>query len=192
MIAGLRGILENREGDTLVVDVQGVSYRVHAPASTLSRVGAVGEAVKLYTHLYVREGALALYGFATADELTLFEQLLTVSGVGPKAALSLLSAFAPETLRTALAQGNVDLLTRVPGIGKKTAGRLVLELRGKIDLGALGAPALSGPDAEVVAALTNLGWPASEAQRVVAALPKDSELSVAEKIRLALQAFASR
>lgn len=192
MIAGLRGVLESREGDTLVVEVQGVSYRVHAPTSTLSRVGAVGEAVKLYTHLYVRKDALALYGFATADELTLFEQLLTVSGVGPKAALALLSAFAPETLRTALAQGNVELLTRVPGIGKKTAGRIVLELRGKIDLGALGAPALSEPDAEVVTALTNLGYPASEAQRVVAALPKDSDLSVAEKIRLALQAFASR
>ncbi len=192
MIAGLRGVLESREGDTLVVEVQGVSYRVHAPTSTLSRVGAVGEAVKLYTHLYVRKDALALYGFATADELTLFEQLLTVSGVGPKAALALLSAFAPEMLRTALAQGNVELLTRVPGIGKKTAGRIVLELRGKIDLGALGAPALSEPDAEVVTALTNLGYPASEAQRVVAALPKDSDLSVAEKIRLALQAFASR
>jgi len=192
MIAALRGILEARTDDSLIVEIGGVSYRVYTPTSTLSQVGAVGETIKLFTHLYVREDAIALYGFQTPQERELFQLLLSVSGIGPKAALALLSAYPVETLKQAITEGDVDLLTRVPGIGKKTAGRLVLDLRGKLDWGKLTAPALSPADAEVLTALINLGYTTAEAQAAVRSLPTDRPYTIEEKVRLALQYFASR
>lgn len=192
MIAALRGILEARTEDSLIVEVGGVSYRVYAPTSTLSRAGAVGDTIKLFTYLYVREDAIALYGFQTPQERELFQLLLSVSGIGPKAALALLSAYPAETLKQAIAGGDVDLLTRVPGIGKKTAGRLVLDLRGKLDWDKLTAPPLSPADAEVLTALTNLGYTIAEAQAAVRSLPTDRQYTTEEKVRLALQYFASR
>ncbi|MFQ5826323.1 MAG: Holliday junction branch migration protein RuvA, partial [Dehalococcoidia bacterium] len=122
------------------------------PASTLSRLGRVGEEVHLHTHLHLREDNIALFGFASEEELALFQSLIGVSGVGPRLALSVLSTFSPQELTLAIMGGNIDFLAQVPGLGKKTAGRLVLELRGKLEMvgeGAL-APEAAGENAEVV------------------------------------------
>ncbi|MFQ6058973.1 MAG: Holliday junction branch migration protein RuvA, partial [Anaerolineae bacterium] len=190
MIARLRGRLEAKGEDHVIVDVGGVGLKVRVPTSFLDQLGDVGSPVELFTHLHVRENELALYGCATEDELALFEQLLTVSGIGPRAALGILSALAPDTLRLAIAQGQVDVLTQVPGIGKKMAQRLVLDLKGKLDLAALmaEAPALTPADAEVIAALTGLGYSVAEAQAALRSLP-DREMDLEEKIRLALRYF---
>ncbi|HID86417.1 MAG TPA: Holliday junction branch migration protein RuvA, partial [Anaerolineae bacterium] len=172
MIARLRGKLEAQGENYVIVNVGGIGFKVRVPTSFLDQLGDVGSPVELFTHLHVRENELALYGCATEDELTLFEQLLTVSGIGPKAALGILSALSPDTLRLAIAQGQVDVLTQVPGIGKKTAQRLVLDLKGKLDLAALmaEAPALTPADAEVIAALTGLGYSVAEAQAALRSL----------------------
>src|SRR5205823_1059296 len=149
-----------RDGAGLVVVVGGVGLRVSAPASTLGKVGDVGAAVELRTHLYVREEILALYGFATEEELAAFELLISVSGVGPRNALGILSALSVEQLRSAIGRGNADLLTVVPGIGKRLASRIVLDLKDKVGpkgAAARGAEiAIPSGDAEVVEALTQV------------------------------------
>ena len=192
MIAGLEGIIESRGSDHIVLKVGGVSFRVFVPASTLGNMGNTGQKVKLHTYLQVREDALTLYGFASPDELRLFEMLLTVSGVGPRGALAMLSALKPDDLALAIASGNIDLLTTVPGIGKKTASRLVLELKGKLEREWALAPAAAGAggNAEVIAALTALGYTVSEASQAAASLPSD--LPLEERVRLALQGMGTR
>ena len=191
MIAGLEGTLESRTTGGAIIKVGGVSLQVHMPSSTLASIGAIGEQVHLYTHLHLREDNVALYGFASPEELELFQTLIGVSGVGPKVALAMLSAMNPSQLALAIATGNVDLLSQVPGVGKKMASRLALELKGKIEGIWVVAPTAQG-DAEVIAALTTLGYTTSEAASAVATLPDTPELSVEEKIRLALQYFTAR
>lgn len=192
MIASIRGTLEARSADAVVVAVGGFSLRLLVPASTLARLGPVGETVCLQTHLYVREDNLALYGFATAEELQLFELFLTVTGVGPRLALALLSGAPVDTLRLAIGTGNADLLTGIPGIGKKLAGRIVLELKGRVDVRGVPAPAVASAtaDAEVLAALTGLGYSVADAQSAIQTLPADQSLTVEQKIVLALRHFA--
>ncbi|MGH2460105.1 MAG: Holliday junction branch migration protein RuvA [Chloroflexota bacterium] len=193
MIAGIRGTLEAAGTDWAIVDVQGVSYRVFAPTSTLNRLPAIGQSVRLLTHLYMREDQLSLYGFLSSDELAVFEQLLGVSGVGPKLALTMLSAASAEKLRQAIASENVENLTRIPGIGRKLAGRLILELRGKLIAPNDGKPALERPvDADVAEALMGLGYSPVDAQAAIKSLPTDRQLDLEERIRLALQQFAKR
>ena len=121
MIVGLEGKLAVVAPDHIVLNVGGVFYKVSMPASSISTLGKVGKSVKVHTHLYVREDQLALYGTPDERQLRLFESLLSVSGIGPKAALSILSALPPDSLESALASGNVDLLTRIPGIGRDRA-----------------------------------------------------------------------
>jgi len=194
MIVALEGVLDSRGIDSAVVKVGPLSLLVNVPGSTLSRLGTVGDKVHLHTHLYVREDIIAIYGFASADELALFQNLISVSGIGPKAALAFLSTLNVEQLVSAIVSGNVDLLTQVPGIGKKMAGRVVLELKGKLEKGWAGAvtPALTPDDADVVAALTTLGYSLKEATQAVAGLPNAEELDLEEKVRLALQQLAAR
>lgn len=194
MIAGIKGTVELLGPDHVIVGVGGVSLRVFAPTSTLGQVGAVGETVRLHTHLYLREDNLALYGFATADELRLFELLLGVTGIGPRAALSLLSALPPRDLAAAIASGNADRLTHVPGIGKKTAGRLILELKGKVEsqLAAGTVPAPTAGQGEVIAALVALGFSAAEAASAAAAAGDTAGLGTEEHLRLALRQLAAR
>ena len=191
MIASLRGTIRKLGPDHLVVEVGGVGFRVFVPVTTLSLAGTVGDVTSLVTHLQVREDVLALYGFSTEEELALFELFLTVSGVGPRVALSLLSSAPAESLRAAIADGNVDYFTRVPGIGKKTASRIILELRGKIEFGPT-AGALQPVTAQVVDALVSLGYSAAEAREAVAHAPSDRELSFEDRIREALRYFAPR
>mgnify|MGYP001116519801 CR=1 FL=1 len=192
MIAGLHGTLQALSSDWAIVNVGGIGFQVYMPTSTLSTLGTIGEEGELHTHLHLREDNATLYGFATAEELGLFETLIGVSGLGPKLALATLSAMSVEKLTMAIATGSTDLLTGIPGIGKKMANRLILELKEKIAAGWITTPAaeLAQDNTDVLAALTSLGYSVSEATRAVASLPPSQELSLEEKIKLALQYFA--
>jgi Holliday junction DNA helicase RuvA len=132
MIASLQGIIDAIVTDSMIVNVNGVGFKVSVPTSVLSDLGMIGREVKLYTHLHVREDELSLYGFGSIDELRLFETLISVSGLGPKTALGMLSAMSADQLAMAIASGSVEILTTIPGIGKKTAARLILELKDKV------------------------------------------------------------
>ena len=193
MIAGLKGTIQALGSDWAIVNVNGIGFQVYMPTSTLSTLGATGEEVELHTHLHLREDNATLYGFASAEELGLFQTLIGVSGLGPKLALSMLSAMSVEKLTMAIASGSADLLAEVPGIGKKMAERLIVELKGKIAAGWIGAPAqLTEENADVLAALTSLGYSVREATRAVATLPPDQKLTLEEKIKLALGYFTSK
>jgi Holliday junction DNA helicase RuvA len=194
MIASIRGSLLFVGVDHAVVETGGVGFLVYAPRNVLGALGEIGGDVRLYTHLHIREDVLALYGFATSDQRHLFETLLSVSGVGPKVALSMLSAGPPDELRAAIAGGDTARLARVPGIGKKTAERLVLELRGKLDIKGLPAaagatPALMAANAELAEMLVGLGFSAAEASAAIASLPPDAPPELDERLRLALRYF---
>jgi Holliday junction DNA helicase RuvA len=194
MIAGLHGKLQALGSDWAIIDVGGIGFQVHMPTSTQSILGATGEEVELHTHLHLREDNATLYGFATTEELGLFQTLIGVSGLGPKLALAMLSTMSVEKLIIAIATGNIDLLTMVPGIGKKTANRIILELKDKIGAGLIALPAaqLAEENTEVLAALTSLGYSVTEATRAVASLPPSSDLSLEERIKLALQYFGGK
>jgi Holliday junction DNA helicase RuvA len=188
MIAGLEGVVASFGADHIVLNVGGVFYRVFMPASDVAANARAGQKLRVHTHLYVREDQLTLYGSTDERQLKMFESLLTVTGVGPKAALAILSALPVEALENAIATGNVDLLTRVPGIGRKTASRLVLELKGKLELVAsAGVTAAPGAASEVVEVLSGLGYTAAEIQAALSALPGDRELSAEEMVMLALR-----
>jgi Holliday junction DNA helicase RuvA len=194
-VARLRGVVEERGDDWAIVGVGGVGMLVSVPATT-AEAFTEGAQATLYTHLHVREDALTLYGFATRDDLTLFEQLISVSGVGPRVALGLLSALDHADLTTAIASGRSDALRKVPGVGQKTAERIVLDLRDKVapPAAAIGGPARKPdgkqPDAEVVAALMGLGYSQAEAADAASRLPEDGDTAIEDRIREALAFFA--
>lgn len=194
MIASVRGTLLQVAIDHVVVEVGGVGLQVYAPRLVLGALGEIGAEVRLFTNLQVREDSLTLYGFASVEQRQLFETLLGVTGIGPKVALSLLSSGQPDELRAAIASGDVARLSRVPGIGKKTAERLVLELKGKIDLRGVVAPSGASPAAmavnsELAEMLGSLGFSAAEASSAIAALPADAPTALEERLRLALRYF---
>lgn len=196
MIASVRGILLFVGVDNCVVETGGVGLQVFAPKPVLANLGEVGGEVRLYTHLHIREDLLALYGFATTDQRYLFETLLGVSGIGPKVALSLLSASSPDELRIAIAGGDTARLARVPGIGKKTAERLVLELKTKVNvkggpLPAGASPAITNVNAELAEMLVGLGFSTAEASSAINALPADAPPDLEERLRIALRYFGS-
>ena len=194
MIASLQGKLEVLGSDSAVINVGGIGFQVYMPTSTLSTLGTVGETVKLHTHLHLREDNATLYGFASAEELGLFQTLIGVSGLGPKLAIAMLSALNVEQISMAIVTGSADLLTVVPGVGKKMANRLILELKEKIGAGFIATPTaqLAQENTDVLAALTTLGYSAAEASRAVTTLPSSPELSLEEKIKLALQYFGGK
>ena len=194
MISSLQGKLESLGGDWAIINVGGVGFQVYMPTSTLSTLGAVGEEVKLYTHLHLREDNVALYGFNTADDMALFQMLIGVSGLGPRLALAMLSAMTGEQITMAIVTGSVDTLTIIPGIGKKVANRIILELKEKISTGWISTPAtqLAQENTDVLAALTALGYSAAESTRAIATLPPSPDLSLEEKIKLALQYFGGK
>jgi len=200
MIGSLRGTLVEKtlRGEVLV-DVGGVGYRALVPTGTLAGVGDVGADVFVHTHLHVREDALTLFGFATREERICFEALLGAHGVGPTLALAVLSAHSPASLRQALADDDVDALTVVPGVGKKTAARLLLELKTRLDVpelemaldGRSGAVDGGNGDgrSDVRAALASLGYGHDEVRAVLRELPGDGE--VEELLRHALKLLSS-
>jgi Holliday junction DNA helicase RuvA len=192
MIAAIHGVLERRLSGAALIRVGGFTLLVHLPASSLGRLGEVGAEVHLHTYLHTREDSLTLYGFATPQEMELFTLLTTVSGVGPRIGLALLSALSPEQVVSALLRGDADLLGRVPGVGKRLAGRLVVELQDKVARLPAEAAPLPGGDSEVVSALTNLGYSVAEASAAVASLAQDPSLPVEERLRQALQHLARR
>jgi len=189
MIARVRGQLVAKGADDVIVDVAGIGWRVLVPRNLLDDL-RVGDEVALVTHLVVKENELSLVGFGSPDELRVFEMLLRVSGIGPRTALNIMSSLSLEALRQAIAGGDVANLARIPGIGRKTAERLVVDLRDKI--GGMGATerfpfaSLTAAEAEVMAALTTLGYSVAEAEQAVRALP-DERLTVEERLRAALR-----
>jgi Holliday junction DNA helicase RuvA len=193
MIASLQGTIVAREDDCLVVQVGGVGVRVFVPQRLLEGHAELGQEVTLHTHLHVRENELSLYGCGTEEELALFGLLLSVSGVGPKVALAILSHLPPARLRAALAQEDLAALARVPGIGPKTAKKLAFELKDKVAADVpegLPPAAMAEVDTDLVAALTGLGYSLAEAQEAMRHLPREA-LPLEEKVRLALAYFAS-
>jgi Holliday junction DNA helicase RuvA len=191
MIAGLKGRIERKLDDAALVDVGGVIYRVNTSLVTLEEIGDAGESVRLFTHLYVREDQMALYGFSTPEELRFFETLIGVSGVGPRLALSILSRVRTEALEAAITSENAALLATVPGVGRKTAARLILELRGKIVPSGdapLGMP--SRTDAEVIEALRSLGYTTAEAHGALARVPRGDDVTVEDRVVAALRELA--
>ncbi|WP_322511980.1 Holliday junction branch migration protein RuvA [Chloroflexus sp.] len=194
MIASIRGVIQSIGNDHLIVETGGVGFLIYAPRPTLAAAGGAGSETFLYTILMVREDALTLYGFSDSAQRNLFEQLIGVSGVGPKMALSLLSSGTPDEVRSMIASGDLTRLARVPGIGKKTAERIVLELRGKIDLrqpASAGQSSISAIDRELSDILVSLGYSATEAAAAIAALPADAPPALEERLRLALRYFGS-
>jgi Holliday junction DNA helicase RuvA len=182
MIASLAGEVAAVAPGAAVLEVGGLGLRVLIPASTAAKLPAVGERTKLLTHLLVREDARTLYGFASAAELGLFERLLGVRGLGPAKALALLSGSSVEALRAAIAGENTAALMRIPGVGRRLAAQIVLDLKDKLGP----AAAEAGADGEVLAWLTAMGFPAAEAQAAVAKLPHDPSLPMEERVRHAL------
>lgn len=187
MIGRLKGILVEKNPPQAVIDVNGVGYEVDVSMQTFYRLPATGEAVQLYTQLVVREDAHLLFGFATADERATFRQLVKVSGIGAKTALGILSAMSADELAQAVAEEDVKRLSSAPGIGKKTAERMVLELRGKLVSAVSDGPAASAVDEtdDIVSTLLALGYSEREAKAAVKGLPKGTD--VGEGVRLALK-----
>lgn len=188
MIAYVNGILETLEEGNAVIDVGGVGLNVNISGSTMDRMPGIGEAVKLYTYTNVKEDAFTLFGFLSRDELSLFKMLITVSGIGPKGGLSILSVMTPDDLRFAIIAGDSASIAKAPGIGKKTAERITLELRDKIKateddmlrgssavtMDDLAGDAASARD-EAVAALVALGYNSSDAMKAVRKVLKTDE-----------------
>ncbi len=197
MIGRLRGVLAHKSPPTLVVEVVGVGYELEAPMSTFYELPPVGQAVTLYTHLVVREDAHLLYGFSRESQRRLFRALLKVNGVGPRVALAVLSGLSDQEFRRCVANEDIARLTRVPGIGRKTAERLVVELRDKLGDEAKsgerpGAPSPEAPAApvsEAISAKIALGYKPQEASRAVHGIQSDG-LACEEIIRQALKGMA--
>lgn len=199
MIAHLRGRVLRKEPQEVVVDVAGVGYRVTIPVSTFYRLGDEGSEVSLLTHTHVREDALALFGFVTAGEQDLFEKLISVAGVGPKLAINVLSGIEAPDLVAALKASDVARLTRIPGVGKKTAERLVLELKDKMPAllpvpeAAATAASPASPREDLLSALVHLGYSRPEAERGVdRALKEDGGGRFEDLLRRTLRTLSGR
>ncbi|WP_027478831.1 Holliday junction branch migration protein RuvA [Curvibacter gracilis] len=190
MIGKLTGTLSDKNPPQLLVDCHGVGYEVDVPMSTFYNLPGLGEKVSLLTHFVVREDAQILYGFGTAGERDAFRQLIKISGVGPRTALSVLSGMSVNELAQAITQQESGRLVKVPGIGKKTAERLLLELKGKLgaEIDLLRPAAASDAQADIQQALLALGYNDKEAAAALKALPPD--VGVSEGIKLALKALA--
>ncbi|MDD2702298.1 MAG: Holliday junction branch migration protein RuvA, partial [Sideroxydans sp.] len=188
MIGRLSGTLLEKNPPQILLDVQGVGYEVDVPMSTFYNLPALNEKVVLHTEFIVREDAHLLFGFLTQEERIAFRQLLKISGVGPKLALSVLSGLSMSDLALAVANKDVTLLTKIPGVGKKTAERLLLELQGKFvanTAGTTSAVAMESSGSDIVNALLALGYKDKEADWAARQLPKDTD--VADGIRQALK-----
>jgi len=194
MIAAVEGTLVSRGTNSVTVKAGPLSLQINVPGSLIGRLGHPGSTVMLHTHLYVREDIISLYGFATGRELALFEQLITVSGIGPKVALALLTALSADQITTGIISGNADLLSQVPGIGKKTAARIILDLKSKLEKGWDGEviATVTDSDSDALAALTGLGYSIREAAQALSAVVRIEGMSVEDRVRLALQQLAKK
>lgn len=192
MISVLHGTVISHESDGIIVDVNGIGFHVMVPKYLIDQLQP-GEVVYLYTRLIVREDAWLLCGFDTREGREVFELLLTVNGIGPRIALSVLSTLTPEVICTAVVNNQVDVLSRVPGIGKKTAQRIVLQLQDRLPVagGYTALSMVSDVDSEVLAALTSLGYNLVEAQSALQIIPRDTPQDIETRLRIALQYFTT-
>ncbi len=193
MIGFLRGVVMTKQPPLLLLDVNGVGYEVNAPMSTFFNLPSVGQQTQLFTHLAIRDDAHVLFGFGTDSERIMFRSLIKVSGVGAKTALGILSGVSAEEFAHTVQNNDVAALVRIPGIGKKTAERLIVEMRDRVDdwgsgfvATSGGAPAVSDPITDAVSALQALGYKPNDAVRMVKAVDSDG-LGSDEVIRMALQ-----
>lgn len=195
MIAFIHGTLEAKASGHVVINVGGIGFHILVPASTLASLGDTGRQVRLHTHLHFKEDVQALYGFATEDELRMFRALMSVGGIGPRIAISALSVMTPAQLVSAIIAEDQTALSRVPGVGKKTAARIILELKATLEKEWIIAPEAGGTvaiGADAVAALVALGYGQAEARTALAAVKDASGLPLEEQIRQALQRIGSR
>lgn len=190
MIGRITGTLLEKNPPTICVDVQGIGYEIDVPMSTLYDLPEVGGTVTLHTHLSIREDAHVLFGFGKASERIAFRTLIKVSGIGPKTALGILSGLSVDDLASAIQAQDIALLTRAPGIGKKTAERMILELRDKFDVVSTNTTAPTSDRSDILNALLALGYSNNEANKAVKKVPAD--VSVSEGIRQALQILSGR
>ena len=184
----MRGRLEAVGADWADIALGGITLRVSVPSSSAESLGAPGENVRLFTSMQVREDSMSLYGFDTADARETFEVLIGISGIGPRVALRILSLFTPEALAAAVDAGDLKAFTPVPGVGRRTASRIVLELKGKLEFEP--SETTAAPDADAIDALTALGYSASEAREALAAIPRADANSTEDRVRLALAQLA--
>jgi Holliday junction DNA helicase RuvA len=200
VIAFVRGIIENLSEENVVIDVNGIGYNVKISAGTAALLPGPGEEVKLYTYTSVREDAFNLFGFLTRDELEIFKKLITVNGIGPKGGLSILSVMTADDIRFAVISGDAKMIAKAPGIGKKTAERVILDLKDKISLedtllhkdmasapAALGTESENAARNEAIEALTALGYSASDALRAVKAVQLEDGMDVEDILKQALK-----
>lgn len=191
MIGFLSGEVAALSPDGCYLDVNGVGYRLSCSTTTLAALPSIGERTRLWTHTYVREDTLSLFGFLSESERTMFEALLGVSGVGPKVALQVCSAFSPDAFRRVLVAEDTDAISSVPGLGKKTAGRIVLDLKEKLQLPDLEVVGdRRDPRSEARSALQNLGYSPTEVRAALAALAPGEDDDVADVIKSALRVLA--
>jgi Holliday junction DNA helicase RuvA len=180
----LKGTVESNTDKYAILDVNGVGYKVYISGNTFKNLPKKGREIKLYTHLYVRENIMDLYGFLNPEELEIFELLISISGIGPKGALSVLTVASIETLKKAIANEESSILTKVSGIGKKMAEKIILELKSKIGDEFIGKGV--GIDSEAIDALISLGYKLKDAREVLKKVPKDIE-GVEDRVREALK-----
>jgi Holliday junction DNA helicase RuvA len=192
MISVLHGTVISQETDGIIIDVNGIGFHVMVPKLLKDQV-KLGEAIYLYTRMIIRENSWILCGFDTREERDVFDLLLGVNGIGPRLALSILSTLAPEVIYKAVVNNQVDIFTRVPGVGKKTAQRIVLQLQDRLPTAGEFTPLsmISDVDSEVLAALTTLGYSLVEAQTALQIIPRDTPQDVETRLRIALQYFST-
>tara|TARA_Y100001970_G_scaffold8156_1_gene9435 strand:- start:145414 stop:145998 length:585 start_codon:yes stop_codon:yes gene_type:complete len=190
LVSSVKGRIESMTAEYVDISVSLLTLRIIAPTSTLENIGPIGTITSLLTSLQVREDSLTLYGFLTEDDRVTFETLIAINGVGPKLAIAILSKFSASALANLVQSGDTKTFTTVPGVGGRTASRILLELKGKMDH-IWTIPYESGISDEVFESLTALGYSTQEAQSAISAI-KDSELSTEEKLRLSLQFLTSR
>ena len=191
MIASISGMLHSIRDQSVVVLVGGVGFEVHVPANVFNAYPDIGQPIDLATHLVVREDSLTLYGFLLEEERQVFELLLSVSGIGPRLSLAVLSTLSLDVLASAVQRDEPEVISRVPGVGKKTAQKIALELKGKLMLEGMPAQiaVISDTDTEVIAALTALGYSIVEAQAALQSIPRDAPDEIEERVRMALAYF---
>jgi Holliday junction DNA helicase RuvA len=191
MIASLRGTIQDISTDNIILEIGGVGFQVYLPAPIREQLKP-NQSVFLFTYLVVREDSLTLYGFDTRESKELFGLLLGVSGIGPRLALSVLSTLTPEAIRRAVFHEQAEVFSRVPGVGKKTAQKILLHLQDRVpaEVGLEPVAEFSDVDGEVLNALTALGYSVVEAQAAIQSIPRDTDQDIEVRLRLALQFFS--
>jgi Holliday junction DNA helicase RuvA len=192
MIASVQGLVQHVDEGSIVLETGGVGIRIEVPSSVLETVPAIGKSLLLHTQLIVREDSLNLFGFRNREQRELFNTLIKISGVGPQLGLAILSHISPEILHNAVANNQPEALTIVPGIGRKTAEKIVFFLKDRFELPLVGEHTPTEVDNEVMEVLTGLGYSMAEIQAAMKSIPQDASEEVEERVRLALQHFATR